>query len=357
VYGAIAARDDIDAVVHLGDYIYEYANAQYGDGAALKRLPEPRDRECVTLADYRQRHACYKRDGQLQAVHARHPFIIVWDDHELANDAWIDGAQNHQPEEGSWRSRRDAAVQAWHEWMPVRDGVDPLQIHRSFRFGDLLELAMLDTRLVGREQQQARTALDALANPSRQLLGVAQEQWLRDRLTQSSADGVAWRALGQQIMMAQLRDREGQVYNTDMWDGYPSARTRLYDVLEAASIRDTIVLTGDIHSSWASELRRDPFGPTPSPALAVELTTPAVSSPPPEQPPDLARLLEVHPHVRWVDMQHRGYIAVRFEPQQVRAVWHHTADVTSVHTDVPARKAFVIPRGEAALVDDGSSGD
>ena len=156
VYRDIAGHDDLDAVIHLGDYIYEYGPGQYATEHAetLGRIPEP-TRELTSLEDYRQRHAQYKSDPDSIAMHQQHPLIAVWDDHEIANDAWRRGAENHQQDEGQWAERRDAALRAWFEWMPVRgvpDGADT-RIFRRFRYGDLMSLIMLDTRLCGRDRQ------------------------------------------------------------------------------------------------------------------------------------------------------------------------------------------------------------
>jgi alkaline phosphatase D len=348
-YEAIALRDDIDVVVHLGDYIYEYADETLGD-PTLQRFSDPHDREIVTLDEYRRRHASYKRDPQLQAMHARHPMIAIWDDHEIANNAWREGAQNHQPEEGEFADRRAAAVRAWCEWMPVRVAADPSQIHRCFRFGDLLELIMLDARLVGRDRQVSRDDGAALESPERTLLGPTQERWLLDCLRRAAQDGVAWRAIGQQVLMTHVRDSHGRPRNMDMWDGYPAARERLLAAIDEASIRDVLVLTGDIHSSWAATVHRDPFGPWPTPPLAVELTAPAVSSPPPKDPPLVSELLTHNPHLRWVDLTQRGYLLLHLEPRQAVATWHHTADVARAHHDLPAAMAFIVPRGSAELI-------
>ena len=156
-YQCVAQRDDVDVVLHLGDYIYEYANGKYGDGNLLGRVPRP-DRETVQLEDYRERYACYREDEDLMAVHARHPFIVVWDDHEFANNTWVKGAENHDSNEGDWNAQRAAATQAYFEWMPIRKSVSDRQqrIYRSFQFGDLFDLIMLDTRSVGRDQQLDR---------------------------------------------------------------------------------------------------------------------------------------------------------------------------------------------------------
>src|SRR5688572_19921178 len=180
-YACLAARADLDAILHLGDYLYEYANTQYGDGTRLGRIPAP-DHEMVALGDYRDRHAQYKADPDSQAIHRQHPFICVWDDHEFTNNTWRDGADNHDPVEGEgdWRARRTAATQAYFEWMPIREDAQTRQekIYRAFRFGNLATLLMLDTRVVGRDEQAAREDTAIIESARRQLLGAEQEQWL-----------------------------------------------------------------------------------------------------------------------------------------------------------------------------------
>src|SRR5690606_9640562 len=165
-------------------------------------VPFP-DKELVTLDDYRARYAQYREDPDLQAVHRRHPFIPIWDDHEFANDAWHGGADNHQKEDGDWAARRAAAMQAWREWMPVRDSMGPdFRLYRQFAFGDLLDLFMLDTRIVGRDQQVSPRDVAAIEDPSRQLLGPQQEEWLFAGLRDSTAAGKPWQILGQQVMFS-----------------------------------------------------------------------------------------------------------------------------------------------------------
>ncbi len=354
VYAAMAAQDDLDVVLHLGDYIYEYAEGQYGEGELLDRLPDPLH-ETVTLADYRARHAIYKRDPDLQAVHARHPFITIWDDHESANDAWRDGAGNHQPEEGLWSARKAAAVRAYLEWMPIRER-EGAAIDRSLRFGDLADLIMLDTRLAGRDVQAARTDAKTIADPTRTLLGAAQERWLEHELVRSRDDGVAWRLLGQQIIMGQLRQGDGAPWSGDMWDGYDPARRRFFDHLEAQRIRDVIVMTGDIHSSWAVELSRDPFSldERERERVAVELVTPAVSSPPPvpaEEAQEIAaRLTSTHPHIEWVELESRGFVRVEVDHQRVRASWIHVRTVSERDPTSRIAHAIEVQRGLPRIV-------
>jgi alkaline phosphatase D len=291
VYGAVAASD-ADAVVHLGDYIYEYGAGQYGSNpatAALKRDHLPAT-EILSLSDYRTRYRQYRSDKQLQRAHQLKPFICVWDDHEYANDAYTTGAQNHQPAtEGSFEDRKRVANQAWHEYLPAR-GADKTKIYRSFAFGNLVNLLMLDTRITGRDKQLSlndytsttgafNTAAFAAdwQNPNRSMLGTDQRAWLASSLGSS---GAQWQVLGSQVLMGKMyipvellalvgqlannptpallaqyntqatqlsaiklrilsndptvtaaeRARVSTVlpYNLDAWDGYPAEREKLY---------------------------------------------------------------------------------------------------------------------------------
>ncbi len=277
-YNSIARLDRLDAVVHLGDYIYEYASDGYGGEISSKigRTVQP-PHEIVTLADYRLRHASYKTDPMLQAAHARAAFICVWDDHETANDSWMHGAENHQPDkEGDWNTRKAAAMQAYFEWMPIRDPVPGKPwdaINRSFAFGDLATLFMVETRLLARSEQAgfkgATPTGAAIAGilaerqkPERELLGEPQRKWLEDGLTTSVKAGTPWQILGNQVVMARVEGpdlvkqlgaeraaemlaslspamrqqveaaqagyRAGLPFNLDAWDGYVPARERLY---------------------------------------------------------------------------------------------------------------------------------
>jgi alkaline phosphatase D len=342
VYGEVA-RGDAEYVLHLGDYIYEYAADGYAsaNAAALGRTSAPGN-ELLSLSDYRRRHAQYKSDPDSKNLHARRPFICVWDDHEIANDAFKDGAENHSPAtEGAWAARKAAALQAYHEWMPIRTGSDREKIYRSFNFGGLVSLHMLDTRLVGRDEQidiaalagllgtEARTtALAAFTSASRQLLGTEQLQWLQGQMAASSA---TWQVLGQQVLMARMEfpasvltalntadasadalaaaqqavtdyltakatpagsRTPAQValmdttqnpklgYNLDAWDGYIVARETLLGTAAQLNKR-LVVLAGDTHNAWHSDLTLMGLA---NPALAgvkvgEEFATSSVSSP------------------------------------------------------------------------------
>ena len=175
----IAEREDLDAVIHLGDYIYEYgASGPYGHPEFLGKRPLFSQGETFDLDGYRARYATYRLDPQLQRAHAMHPFITIWDDHEFANDSWVDGAENHQPEtEGSWQDRVIAAKQAYAEWMPIREETD--SIYRVVRYGDLLDLVMLDTRIEGRDELLTDINDPQLRLPERTILGSAQKEWFK----------------------------------------------------------------------------------------------------------------------------------------------------------------------------------
>ena len=351
-YAVLAACDDLDAVLHLGDYLYEYADGRYGDGSKLGRPVEP-DGEIVSLADYRARHGLYKRDPDLQAVHAAHPFIAVWDDHELANDAWTGGAQNHDPaQQGEWATRLAAAIQAYYEWMPVRPPSPGL--YRGFRFGELVDLLMLDTRAVGRDRQAAPDDPETRADPSRTLLGAEQEAWLYAELSASAAAGTAWRVIGQQVVFGGVVFDPDKPYG-DSWDGYPGARARVLDHLEREGIGDVIVLSGDIHSSWAFEVARDPWADDPGQRepILVELVTPAVSSPGPVAPEQAegfaSELLARHPHLRWAELRQRGFVIVDVRVERVEATWHFVETVEERRAVAHPVKAFAIDRGSPRL--------
>lgn len=319
-YRWMAARADLDCILQLGDYIYEYGNDGYGS----EREYDP-PYEVVTLSDYRRRYAHYRKDPDLQLVHARHPFIPVWDDHETADNAYAEGAENHQPEsEGAWADRLAAARQAYFEWMPIRD--NPAQVvQRAFRFGNLVDLLMLDTRNFGRSQQIDDLSADS---PERSLLGAEQEAWLAEQLRTGTG---RWKLIGQQVVFGPTNLSEGSELNVthDDWQGYPAARTRMVELIAATAPRRTVILTGDIHSSWALETALDPFAPDHDPArdnVAVEFVCPGVTS------PGFAseilaeglheQLLRVNPHLKFVNMWQRGYFLLTVDAEQVQADWY-----------------------------------
>lgn len=348
-YRRVAERQDLDLVVHLGDYIYEYGNGEYGSA----RECEP-PHEILTLDDYRTRYAQYRRDPDLMELHRQHPFINIWDDHETADNSWRDGGKNHDPaSEGDWAQRVGAALQAFYEWLPVRqvDAADPRRNYRSFKLGDLAELVMLDERLTGRDEQIAGVTeisgaevlllpIGAVQDDGRQLLGAEQEAWLADTLHASTA---RWKLLGQGVMFGQLKIAglpelvTGGIYiNPDQWDGYPAARSRVFDLLAGGDgqppIDNVVVLTGDIHSSWSMDLTPDPNNPL-SPlggynplsgegSRAVEFVATAVTSPGLESFQPLSPLIPVlNPHIKYSDFTRKGYLLLDITHE--RAVGEH----------------------------------
>lgn len=326
VYRELAKQPDLDAVLHLGDYIYEYGDLEH---CARTGRPNAPMHDTHTLADYRERHACYKRDRDLQAVHRQHPFLVIWDDHEVANNAWVGGAENHEGQvDGSWKQRLSGAVQAYLEWMPIREQEAPESgIYRSFRFGDLVDLTLLDTRLAGRDAQA--DTMEERNQPHRTLLGHTQEHWLSERFTESVQHGVTWNLTGQQVMVAQL-GTNNMPFNYDQWDGYPAARQRLFDTVKNAGVQNWVVLTGDIHSSWALELHEDPFADDvfsndSSEPIGVEFVTPAVTSPGIEsytRAQVAAGSLEaLLPHLNFVDFYFRGYVLLDITHDRLQAEW------------------------------------
>lgn len=314
-YRAIAERDDLDVVFHLGDYFYEGGGSTEGPRAIRPGY------EVITLDGYRQRYASYRDDPDLQEVHRQHPLICSMDDHESANNAWSTGAGNHDPGEGSWDDRKAAAKQAWFEWLPVREGV-PGRMYRRLLYGDLLDFSILDTRLEGREPPG--DDIDDVYREDRQMLGEAQEDWVIDGILDSVA---TWRVLAQGVVMSQwtiAEDDQGRALpvNKDQWDGYPAARQRIFEAVDATA-GGFLVLTGDVHSSWAHDLsldfgeydRRDHRG-----AVGVEAVAPGVTSSFGQA--GLAEaLVDTLEHVVWGDGAHRGFVVLEATHEAVHADW------------------------------------
>jgi len=384
-YREVASRP-CDAVLHLGDYIYEYEATGYaGEHAAeLGRVSQP-SHELRTLSDYRARYAQYRTDPDLQACHAAHPFIIVWDDHEVANDAWREGAQNHDFDtEGGFPARRAAAIQAWYEWLPVRPPASEQEIiYRRFQYGDLVDLFMLDTRVIGRDRQLDHAdfvsngtidaaALRAAASDSqRTLLGATQREWLKQSLANSEA---RWQVLGQQVLMGRLLLPEPAVrsllrggkssqdeltavlkatlaaraktpatrtpaerallgsaipINLDAWDGYDFEREDLLRLALQLQSR-LVVLSGDSHNSWASQLTTGD-----GEIAGVEFAGTSVTSPGAaearlgvEAAGQFAGLLvQAVDDLKYAELVNRGFMLVRFSTDSVRASWYYVSAV------------------------------
>ncbi len=373
-YDDMAKLDRLDAVLHLGDYIYEYGAEGYGTdiGAALGRLPDPAH-EIVTLDDYRRRHAQVKSDPMMQSAHARAAFICVWDDHETANDAWLGGAENHSEKEGTWAARKAAALQAYFEWMPIRnpkENADPAAIYRSFEFGDLATLAMVETRLLARDEQVAfkgaipdaaeiGAMLEKRMDPKRELLGAAQFGWLEGVMAASVASGKPWQMLGNQVVMArvpgpdlvsalgkekfdalltripesyrtqiaasQVAFKAGIPFNMDAWDGYPPARERLYAMLRNVGA-NAIAFAGDSHAAWANNLYDDTGVLVGAEFGATAITSPSYGS----LLPGLGNIIAAQsPEVAFCDQDKKGYTLVTLTPDSAKAEFVTVSTVLS----------------------------
>lgn len=362
VYRAVAERD-YDTVVHLGDYIYEYAVGGYDNPLMAGKGREVRpEHEIISLEDYRMRYGLYRSDVDLQAVHQAHPFICVWDDHEIANNTWQTGAQNHNAGEGDFDSRRLAAIQAFYEWLPIREhgSVEQGIIYRSFDFGDLASLIMLDTRLVGRDEQLSHdmgidTLRSELAKEQRSIMGSTQERWFDEELTKSKEKGIVWQVVGQQLLMGKLfppqfedevfdpaqrdaivsgrygmlrtRGRQGLPLNLDAWDGYPANRQRVLNSFRAHA-NNAVVLAGDSHSSWAFDLRDDTGH-----GVAVEFGTPSVTSPGfenflplPDRQVEEATLA-ASPELKYMKANGRGWIDLHISAEKTAATYQFVSTI------------------------------
>ena len=363
-YRAIAARDDLSAVLHLGDYIYEYGTNVYGSHPQRGLTPP---HETVALADYRARYALYRRDPDLQAMHQRHPVIAIWDDHEIANNSWHGGAQNHQAEEGPYEARQKAARQAFLEWLPIRAP----HIYRSFDFGDLLRLIMLDTRHDERarplsygeffrkaKKKEAPPIFDIKAfdkarqEAERRIFSETQEDFLKERLNHQKrwtviGNQVAFRAsripdlsglelpdsfkpLLQMAALSKKLKRPDLPLGLDSWDGYPVMRQRILKRL--ASAPAPLILTGDTHIGWAAALK----------GVCSEFGAPSVSSSSfVESAPKSAkalskRFVESDQSLFFADPLHRGYLLLEVSAEEARGTWFQTDIQTS---GAPARAA------------------
>ena len=400
VYGAVA-ESDADFVVHLGDYIYEYQAGGYGTNPTpgVDRAHKPAG-EIIKLEDYRERYRQYRSDKQLQKAHQLKPFICVWDDHEIANDAYKDGAQNHQSTEGDFNTRKMSAIQVWHEYLPARI-TDNAKIYRNFEIAGLVNLIMLDTRIVGRDKQlnyndflsvsglNTNAFLAAWQNPQRSILGSEQKSWLSGKLSGSAAK---WQVLGNQVLMGKMympaellllvaqisagiadpavlaqfntvmtqlvviktrllqndptltaaekaRVQTVLPYNLDAWDGYPAEREAVF---AAANGKKLISLAGDTHNAWYSDLR-DVSGQK----AGVEFATASVSSPGFEaifgsNAATVAgfegAIALLIDDLQYLNATQRGYVMASFTASQAKSEWRYVNTIATENTTVVTSK-------------------
>ncbi|MDG1252233.1 MAG: alkaline phosphatase D family protein [Schleiferiaceae bacterium] len=318
-YAAMAEEKNIDAVIHLGDYIYEYGRGDAG-WKVPGRLHEP-SHEIVTLEDYRTRYAQYRKDPDLQAFHAAHPVIAIWDDHEIANNSFSTGAQNHQVEEGDYGQRRLAAMKAYQEWMPIRPEFNTG--YRQFRFGSMVDLYMIETRLDGRSEAVKKEADRFLPANEHHMMSPAQHHWLETELARSAA---VYRVIGNQVIFSELNlgiipsDRLER-FNLDAWDGYAAERDSLQRSFKQSA--PVVILTGDSHCSWAFQ------GPG-----YVELCTPSITSINFNEftTEALARLAGFflglsNRNLEYVDTRNHGYMLVDFDAMEARSEWVYVEEI------------------------------
>ena len=371
-YEAIANDPEIEFILHTGDYIYEHANDTSRRSSYFVRPCQP-VHETVSLADYRLRHATHKADPQSQRMHAMHPLLALWDDHDVANDSWRGGAENHHPAtQGDWEVRKAAAIQAYFEWMPVREpnqGEASADFWRTYSFGDLATLVTLETRLTARSQQvdygRYKEALkttaerdtfvrDVLGDPAREMMAPAMAAALSQALSKSVRERQPWRIIGNGVLLSRvctpdlrkagitpdayppiaLLDKFTDVMwrsdrtlpqSTDSWDGYGAARDRFYGLCHDVGATDLLVLTGDSHCFWSNDLT-DAKGA----AMGIEIGTAGVSI-----PNDFALAgcgsdlikkidalyVDANDDVRWTSGQHRGYVRIVLHPTHTRATF------------------------------------
>ncbi|WP_304070674.1 alkaline phosphatase D family protein [Maricaulis maris] len=380
VYREAAENGDLDLVVHLGDYFYEYGAGQYatGNSEAMNRVPAP-VHEIISHADYVERHAQYKSDPDLQALHAAAPWILSWDDHETANDAWRDGAENHDESEGAWADRREAALRAWYDWQPVREPDGDLRQRRGhFEIGDLATLCLLESRLIARDEQVgldtfplasdadetdpanleavAAWKRDVIGDEGRTLLGRDQIDDIQAACGASKAAGKPWRILANQVIMSRvdfpnfatempgwlrwwatrnsefarnfiMSTRFGVPFGLDMWDGYPAERERLYAALRAVDA-DIITITGDVHSFWANDLRDGDGTRIGTELVAASVTSPSPFSSFKAPGVDYGKLMvEANDDVGHCNMEDHGYIRLTLTRDAADAEFIKVSDI------------------------------
>lgn len=332
-YQSIVDRNDVDAVIHLGDYIYEYG------GGSPPRTWEPAN-EIITLSDYRTRFSHYRLDEQLRNLHQQYPFITIWDDHETANNSWVDGAENHTDgAEGAWADRKNNAMQTYFEWMPIRDpsGANPYQGYRKIEYGDLADILVLDTRLEGRDEQTSNGAI--INDTNRTLIGADEMTWLKSNLSDTSSQ---WKIIAQQVMMAPLT-LGSFIINNDQWDGYPAERKRFYDHIMNNGIEDVVVLTGDIHTAWANNLIDDGTN------VAVEFVTTSVTSSASPIPIDASLLQSTLPHIKFVDLSRKGYYILDVTPDKTQADFYFVNTIDSVDASTYFEEGWYVDSGDREL--------
>jgi alkaline phosphatase D len=343
------ANEAVDVVLHLGDYIYEFATDAVGGPRALPTaIPESAQVACESLDQYRQRYALYKTDADLQAAHAAAPFIVTWDDHEVTNN-YAGATTPGGDAEAEFLIRRANGYRAYWENMPLRVPQQPkgpdMQLYRRFRYGDLVEFNLLDTRQY-RSGQGIGTAdrYDA----ARTILGATQERWLLDGLSASPA---RWNVLAQQVLMGQLDSDPGPATTipADAWDGYAANRIRVANAITERKIVNPVVLCGDVHRNQASHVKGD-YRIANAPTVAPEFTCTSISSAGDgtDATPNAANLFAANPHLRMTNSQ-RGYVTATVTPDEWRTDYRVVPYITRPDAPITTRASFVVENGNPEM--------
>ena len=372
-YRDMADNDGVDIIMCVGDYLYEYERGGYTGKTGAIRDHEP-PHEIVSLSDYRRRYGHYRTDKDLQAAHAAKPWVVTWDDHEVANDTYNLGAENHSPDtEGDYIARRDAAIQAYLEWLPVR--AVPFsqggKLYRTFNYGDLAEIVMLDLRTY-RDQPMEFRNVGQIDDESRSMLGSEQLNYLHDKWKTSSS---TWNLVGNSVMftpvlippldpetsgaVAELMGlpEEGIPYNLDQWDGFAAERRRLIQMMGDEGLDNIVFLTGDIHSSWACDIPVT-AGRYPADGIAaVEIVGTSVNA---SNIDDIVKLpqrngisqtaeqalMAANRHIKWIQFDHHGYCTVKVRPNEILAEWRFVEDKTIPNQPLYTAMNYRVVRGQ-----------
>ncbi|MFE5487885.1 alkaline phosphatase D family protein [Streptomyces sp. NPDC056527] len=354
-YGHLA-REDVDVVFHLGDYLYEYAVNATGGARAYtdRRLPAVFNRETITLEDYRLRYALYKSDPDLQAAHAAHPFVVTWDDHETENNYAGEIPENDVPPE-EFLLRRAAAYRAYWENQPLRrpqqpEGAD-MRLYRRLRFGRLAQFDILDTRQYRSDQAYGdgwQVPGPESEDPSRTMTGATQERWLLDGWRDSRA---LWNVLPQQVVFAERRNVPTADFklSMDSWDGYPASRRRILDGAAAAGVENLMVLTGDVHVGYGLDIKADHRDPA-SRTLGTEIVATSIASGKDgaDRPANYDALTQANPHMKFYNGR-RGYVTVALGRDSARADFRTVSAVTTPGAPVATAGSYVTEAGNPGL--------
>jgi alkaline phosphatase D len=346
------AREDLDLVVHLGDYIYEYGPNEYRAPGGNVRVHN--SGEITTLATYRNRHAQYRGDRDLQTAHAAFPWVVTWDDHEVENNYADEVPEAGQSPE-AFLQRRAAAYQAYYEHMPLRRSSVPrgpdMRLYRRLAYGTLAEFNVLDTRQYRDDQANGDGSKPPSAeseDPNRTLTGDRQERWLLDGLADS---GARWNVLAQQVFFAQrdFQNGSGQRFSMDAWDGYPASRERILDFVDRRRVQNPVVLTGDVHANWANDILRD-FDDQASEVVGTEFVGTSITSggDGSDVRADTAATLAENPHIKFFNNQ-RGYVRCTVTPREWRADYRVVPYVSQPGAPVSTRASFVVEAGNPGL--------